>query len=418
MNYDSNQLKAIEAEEQKVLVMANAGSGKTSTIVGAIDKFMTENPGANLVAITFTKKAAAELSLKTIMHPTVQASTIHSWSLKELNRLGRKHKFLVSLLQELKIKELLLSISKRFGYYSLNQFLLYSYITGNYNIDVPDEVKGKFRKVGDAYIKFKRDNRLYDFMDLPLYLYDVLTEYDEEIELDALFVDEFQDVDDVQAQVFKRIKANKYFFVGDTRQSIYLFRDASPEVLKQFADFTRYSLNYNYRSYQPIVDFANKIYVEGSDGYIECLLDVRDLEGHNEIECVRGSRGCKLYTVDEDSEVALDLINNTTIDTSTLLQRFMATKPYILCRSNKQVKRIKELGYENVSTVHQAKGLEYDNVIVTNFDLSSVEEVNVAYVACTRAKNGMIIADYDTFLRDLSLLIYDNPELLTHNTLF
>lgn len=78
MNYDDNQIKAITAQEQKVLVMANAGSGKTSTIVGAIDKFMTENPGANLVAITFTKKAAAELSLKTIAHPTVQASTIHS----------------------------------------------------------------------------------------------------------------------------------------------------------------------------------------------------------------------------------------------------------------------------------------------------------------------------------------------------
>lgn len=418
MNYDSNQLRAINAEEQKVLVMANAGSGKTSTIVGAIDKFMTEHPDANLVAITFTKKAAAELSLKTISHPTVQASTIHSWALKELNRLGRKYKFMVNLLQELKIKELLLSISKRCGYYSLNQFLLYSYITGNYNIDVPDEVKGKFRKVNDLYIRFKRDNRLYDFMDLPLYLYDVLTEYDETIDLDALFVDEFQDVDDIQAQVFKRINAKKYFFVGDTRQSIYLFRDASPEVLKQFAEYTRYNLNYNYRSYQPIVDFANEIYLKGSDGVITNLIDVHDLDCPNEIECVRGSTGCKLYIIEPEEEYAYDLITHKHIDVTNIIHRFMATKPYILCRSNKQVKRIKELGYENVSTVHQAKGLEYDNVVVTDFELSTVEEVNVAYVACTRAKNGLIVADYDTFLRELSLLIYDNPELLTHNTLF
>ena len=266
---------------------------------------------------------------------------------------------------------MLLSISKRCGYYSLNQFLLYSYVTGNYNIDVPDEVKGKFRKVGDLYIKFKRDNRLYDFMDLPLYLYDVLTEYDETIDLDALFVDEFQDVDDVQAQVFKRINARKKFFVGDTRQSIYLFRDASPEVLKQFADFTRYSLNYNYRSFQPIVDFANEVYIEGSNGGIDCMLDITRMHNENEIACVRGSRGCKLYSIQEDDVVAHDLINGDSVDVEKLLGRFMATKPYILCRSNKQVKRIKELGYENVSTVHQAKGLEYDNVVVTDFELSS-----------------------------------------------
>ena len=316
-----------------------------------------------------------------------------------------------------------MSISKRCGYYSINQFLLYSYVTGNYNIDVPDEVKGKFRKINDLYVKYKRDNRLYDFMDLPLYLFDVLTEYDEYIKLDALFVDEFQDVDDIQAQVFKRIDAEKYFFVGDTRQSIYLFRDASPEVLKQFPDYTRYSLNYNYRSYQPIIDFANEVYIKGKNSEIKCMLDIDNINDYNNsIICVKGYEGCQLYTLYEDSDHGIinmyDMILNKYQDIEKVLLDFMLTKPYILCRSNKQVKRIKDLGYENVSTVHQAKGLEYDNVIVTDFGLSSIEEVNIAYVACTRAKNGLLVADYDIFIRELSLLIYDNPELVTYNTLF
>jgi superfamily I DNA/RNA helicase len=68
--------------------------------------------------------------------------------------------------------------------------------------------------------------------------------------------------------------------------------------------------------------------------------------------------------------------------------------PYqFLCRTNKEVKQLQELGYTLVSTIHQSKGLEYDNVVVIDFELSSEEEINIAYVALTRAKNRLIITD-------------------------
>ena len=64
-----------------------------------------------------------------------------------------------------------------------------------------------------------------------------------------------------------------------------------------------------------------------------------------------------------------------------------------MCRTNKQVKYIQDKGYFEVSTVHQAKGLEYDNVIVIDSTISSVEDLNIAYVAMTRARNNLFIVN-------------------------
>lgn len=69
----------------------------------------------------------------------------------------------------------------------------------------------------------------------------------------------------------------------------------------------------------------------------------------------------------------------------------------ILCRTNKQVKAINEKGYYNVSTVHQAKGLEYDNVIVIDFPIKELEDLNIAYVALTRARNGLYVINWALF---------------------
>lgn len=215
MKYNEKQQQAIEAPEEKIVVVASPGSGKTMSAVGAIEYYCQHHPGDKVVAITFTRKAAAELSNKTFALP-VSASTIHSWSLKELNKLGMKYKFKVSLLQDEQIQQLLKDLSRKCGYYSLNQFMLFSYVMGNYNIDVAQSTKNKFEKVLKTYTKYKRDNKLYDFTDLPLYLRDMLVLYNERItNIDALFVDEFQDVDDIQAEIFGMVDAKKYFYIGD-----------------------------------------------------------------------------------------------------------------------------------------------------------------------------------------------------------
>ena len=236
MIYNELQQKAINSKAPKVLVTAPAGSGKTGTLIGAILKYIEDNPNANIVAITFTRKAALELQTK-IFSDKVSCSTIHSWSLKELNRLAIEHKFKVSILQDNQIQEILKSLSRKCGYYSINLFMLFSYVMGNYNIDISQNVKNKFDKVLREYVEYKRINRLYDFTDLPLYLYDILEYYNETINnVDGLFVDEFQDVDDIQAKIFRKVNAKKFFYIGDSNQMIYSFRGCGPHNLKDLTN--------------------------------------------------------------------------------------------------------------------------------------------------------------------------------------
>lgn len=72
------QRAAVECEDSKIVVTAPPGSGKTKTMIEAIKKYSEENPLDKIVVITFTRKAASELSLKTIGMAMVEASTIHS----------------------------------------------------------------------------------------------------------------------------------------------------------------------------------------------------------------------------------------------------------------------------------------------------------------------------------------------------
>lgn len=410
MNYNKLQQEAINSTASKVLVTAPAGSGKTATLVGAIKRYAKDNPGDRIVAITFTRKAALELQSRTF-GVKVDSSTIHSWSLKELNKLGIKYKFKVSILQDEQIQEILVALSKKCGYYSINFYMLFAYIMGNYNIDVSQATKMKFEKVLRVYTQYKRDNQLYDFTDLPLYLFDMLEKYNEEIEnVDGLFVDEFQDVDEVQAKIFTKVKAKKFFFIGDAQQSIYIFRQASSDNLKNLKDFEQHTLNINYRSYQGIIDYANAMR-KGST--IAQTIKTKPCD----IICARTEEDGEVYVV-SNSARCYNAVTGDIMNTAQVMTAFALKKPYILCRSNKQVKAIESLGYRNVSTIHQAKGLEYPYVIVTDMDLSTEEEINVAYVACTRAQNGLMICDFENLYDILQEIIFEYKDELIGGQLF
>lgn len=97
-------------------------------------------------------------------------------------------------------------------------------------MDLEDSIKNKYKAILAKYIEFKRQRSLYDFTDLPLYLYDVLKEYDEFIEVDGLFVDEFQDVDPVQLKVFNLVQSKNTFLL-ETLTKPYIY---SEELLLKY----------------------------------------------------------------------------------------------------------------------------------------------------------------------------------------
>jgi ATP-dependent exoDNAse (exonuclease V) beta subunit len=388
--YNTTQKEAIQSLDNNIIIKAPPGSGKTFTMVGAIRQYLNTFSDAQITAITFTVKAAEEIKMQLpITNDKIHISTIHSWSYTQLEKLANKHNFKIRLLQEDYIKDIIapMLVARNIQRSAIHK--AYSFLMTNHAADLSEVLKKKLQLIKEDYIEFKRARHMYDFTDLPLYLYTKLTDYSEKITgIDALFLDEFQDIDPIQLKVFDLISASKRFYIGDPDQSIYLFRGACAEVFDSLHDFTSYELEVNYRSYQEILDFASTMKKMADEGHIHYIGKL-DFVDRSHIKAERGFGGAVICI---NPPAMINYISHADYyEPLTAVSEEFKLPYHILCRTNKEVKQLQELGYSFVSTVHQAKGLEYDNVAVIDFELSSQEEINIAYVALTRARNRLLV---------------------------
>jgi superfamily I DNA/RNA helicase len=401
MLYNEKQLAAINSPEPQVVVIASPGSGKTLTMIGAIKKYIEENKDKPIVAITFTKKGAEDIQSKIfISNQKLSVATIHSWSLGELNKLSLKYQFRVKILAEDKIRKILKPFMEEYKVHEKLEDSCYMYMMGTINPDLHQNVRAKFDAIYKKYTDYKRFRYLYDFTDLPLYLNDMLIEHKETIQLGGLFVDEFQDVDPTQLEVFDRVVADKKFFIGDPDQAIYIFRGATKEVFNKLKDFKIYKLNDSYRSYQPILDFASCFKIQVKDKW---WINKTTYHYTDNMKAIRGDgKGeCQMF-VDRRGQFFDMILNGPTISPKELLPEQLENNPYqVLCRTNIEAKTLHKLGLKNAMTIHQAKGLEFKNVLLIDFEVQNEEDKNVAYVGLTRAKDKLILAHYETLLNNL-----------------
>lgn len=403
---DSFQSSAVLSEAEKIVIKAPAGSGKTGTCIAAIANYRYEHAIDRICAITYTRAARAEMEvrLQELGIYDVEVTTIHVWSRNLLHEFAAKYNFKIEILEEAKIKYILTNLVNEYlqksKVKSVNINILYNYITGNKNMDVSDSYKQTLKALDTRYINFKRENGLYDFTDYPLYLYNILITYNETIDnVDALFVDEFQDVDEIQFNIFELVNAKKKFYIGDSWQSIFQFRSADGMVFEKLPDFEVYKLKRNYRSYQEIIDYATTVYmtlleqIDYQDVFISMIMTSEP----SSIDCQRGYGGEVIVINPYGRGIKFHNDISQKINVHESFKEMINNKPMILCRTNKQVKAIQDFGYGEVSTVHQAKGLEYDNVIVIDHNIDDKEDLNVAYVAMTRAKNKLFIINWPQF---------------------
>lgn len=397
--YNPEQQVVITSEESDILVHAAAGSGKTHALIGAVLQYRIAHPNARIDVITFTRAATSELKkrLAAFGVTDVNVSTIHVWAREFLGIYASLYHFDLRLIYEKDIRAILSEIIANYKR-KVEVDPVYKYICDGMRSNIPERIKVTYDAIERRYINYKRINALYDFTDYPLYLYDILTKYDEYIQdVDALFVDELQDIDYEQAAVFRRVNTYKKFFIGDEKQMIYAFRGASPDIFNKLqAGFTTYKLVTNYRSKQEIIDLATTLYNVGR-GYIESnrkftCSDICVPTGPSDVHCERGSGGT-VYVIDPFG--ATNDINGNPVSDKELVS-FINKRPMILCRTNKMVNTIKQSGYIQTSTIHQAKGLEYDNVILVDCDINSIDDLNVMYVGETRARDGLLIASLST----------------------
>ncbi|AKM81653.1 MAG: ATP-dependent DNA helicase PcrA [Candidatus Pacebacteria bacterium GW2011_GWF2_38_9] len=293
------QRKAVLHKDGPAIVLAGAGSGKTTVLTTRVAYLIKEKklPASSIFLVTFTNKAAAEMQ-KRVFESTGQrlafSGTFHSLAAKILRieaGYGNLEKFGLNANFTIYDSDNQLSVIKNI--YKNNGFdsatfkpqVVKAKISSAKNelispIDFKETASDSLQiftaKVYKIYEKRLRDENAVDFDDLLSICYRLLMEneavrkkYQEKF-LHVL-VDEFQDTNKVQYFLSKILAKNprlpssedNLFAVGDFSQSIYAWRGADYRNLKRlsqdFKNITEYRLERNYRSTQNILDAATSV---------------------------------------------------------------------------------------------------------------------------------------------------------------
>ena len=288
---NKEQQEAVQCTEGPLLILAGAGSGKTRVLTYRIAHLMEDcgvNPW-NILAITFTNKAAGEMRERVDRivgygSESVWVSTFHSACVRILrryiDRLGYDTNFTIYDTEDQ--KTVMKDVCRRLDLDSklYKERAVLSVISNAKNEYIsPNEfqlqVRGDFRmeKMAQAYLEYQKElkkNNALDFDDLlvkTVELFqscpDVLESYQERFRY--IMVDEYQDTNTVQFKLIS-ILAKKYHnlcVVGDDDQSIYKFRGANIKNIldfeEVFPDAKVVKLEQNYRSTKHILDTANAV---------------------------------------------------------------------------------------------------------------------------------------------------------------
>ena len=292
--YDSlnpKQKEAVFHTEGPLLILAGAGSGKTRVLTHRIAYLIEEkqvNPW-NIMAITFTNKAAGEMRERVnqqVDHgaDSVWVSTFHSSCVRILRRhiqnLGYDTNFTIYDTDDQKtlMKQVYKSLNIDTKLYK-ERAVLGQISSAKNELVTPEEMmlsaEGDFRiqKIAGIYVEYQKQlnkNNALDFDDLIMKTVElfrncpeVLDYYQERFRY--LMVDEYQDTNTAQFQLI-RLLAQKYrnlCVVGDDDQSIYKFRGANIENIlnfeEVFPDAAVIKLEQNYRFTKRILDAANAV---------------------------------------------------------------------------------------------------------------------------------------------------------------
>ena len=296
MTLNDKQLEAVNHMEGPCLVLAGAGSGKTRVLTERIIKLIDDGISPyNIVAITFTNKAAREMKQRVEVKigsvaDSIFIGTFHSFGLKILRENYREINYSsnITILDAEDTKALIKRILKENDYdpadYDIKHIISRISMAKNEGLS-PTEYSKLFLTeqdkviyiVYDKYLKLLKENNSVDFDDLllkPVELFkknnEVLNHYQERFRY--ILVDEYQDTNSIQYELCKLL-ANKYkniFVVGDANQSIYSWRNADYRNIlnfeKDYKNTRVVLLEENYRSTNNILKAANSVIKNNSEG--------------------------------------------------------------------------------------------------------------------------------------------------------
>lgn len=338
MNLTETQLKILNANDAKTVIMSSAASGKTALLTEKVRRILQSGEDPRQIAvITFTNMAATEL----------------------IQRLGADYKEGI--------------------------FIGTIHALANYMLRVG----------GVDTSKILNDEKFDDLFDLIIKNPYCIKH------LDWVLLDEAQDSDKLQLSfLFEKIDPPNFFIVGDLKQTIYRWKGSVPELLMDFTEQKQakiYVMPENFRNGIKILEFAKRLI--RPTGMTDNSIPMRK---------------------------ELGVVEEIVYNSDTIIKKIQTSFEYkswaILCRTNAEISQISSILKKNnipfdtfkqgdltkkelvekmaqdtvkVLTVHSAKGLEWDNVVVIGMRYFSEEERCIGYVAATRARDHLIWTKYE-----------------------
>ncbi len=283
--FDDNQKKAISHNRGPMMVVAGPGSGKTTVITYRV-KALIENhyvQPKNILVITYTRAAAEEMrsrfeNLMSYSYGVVFGTfhsvffrilkTAYNYKNSDIMTEGEKYELIKKIIYE-----------NQFNYDSQEDFLrnIISEISFvkcedkmSKDYDSKNMRNEDFEILYRAYNNYLIANNKLDFDDMLIYTYELFVNRPDILKkwqniFRYILVDEFQDINRLQYKIVKLLVGARrnLFVVGDDDQSVYSFRGASPDIMKElkcdYEDIDIVYLSINYRCSRDIVCSADRI---------------------------------------------------------------------------------------------------------------------------------------------------------------
>lgn len=277
------QKDIIDQDDSNILLLGQAGCGKTTTLTYTIAQLIAQNiPLSNILVCTFTNKAASDINAR-LGHLAnrplndLWLGTFHKLGFRILKRdaerLDLNPDFTIEtprkIFEKLKIKT---------GKYRLNAVIKFIE-----NLKARAITSEKFNAESDweifcknmycQYQEYSRQNHVLDYDDLILYAIELLEENTDIKEhygtlFRYIFVDELQDINPAQYRLISILHNGKIFFTGDEDQAIYGWRGADRKLIyrvaQDFANTKTYNLTQSFRLPQSFTDIANSLMLRPS----------------------------------------------------------------------------------------------------------------------------------------------------------
>ena len=379
---DINQRKAVITDEDNILIIAGAGSGKTLTIIGKI-RYLIEVLGIKkeeILCISFTNDCVNNLkkSLSKIYDYDIDVYTFHKLSFDILKLNNKNISICDNNLLEYIVDEFFFTYikNKKLLYtdsYNNIKSLIVTFInlfkSSNYNINYFDEIFKKI-KYSNEYILLRIIKYIYviyqeelnstmkvDFNDMINNAVDIIKCNGKIKKYKYIIIDEYQDTSLIKYNLINEIKKKtgaKLFAVGDDYQSIYRFSGCTLDIFLKFNKYYKYSkilkITNTYRNSNELIDIAGKFIMKNKNQIYKRLKSNKYIDKPIVIIYTNNIKKSLYKLIDKiDTNILLLGRNNSDINDYFTVDKYGSI--------NEKLRFL---------TVHKSKGLEEENVIIIN----------------------------------------------------